>query len=576
MGKIWLACCSCVGYPEIQREVEAREASAQILRVADLAALGRMVEAFVRSSGSISVALRGGCDEGLLRTVADLAHNEGVRQVVVVLDDLDPGFIAQLFQAGATEVIAGSGDAPNASENRECPETGHHITGGRAAPPRDDVRLAAGSDAATRQAAQTRTAPASPAEAAPCTVGRYQFVDDLDEPDACRADDLGGRVASLGAPASSARGRAGDGVPPGERHAGGTAEGVGTGGDSLEERVQLRDDAPAVCGAASVTPETMRAGNYPARPADAAAWPDRVAPPGCVPVPRGETSQAGGDAQQARLVVLVAGRGGCGKTTLAAAMALRAAALELRTAVLDLDLMFGNLATLLGVEEPHDAATLVAPARAGRLEEADIVRASMRVAPGLTVWGPVRAPEHAELMGAPVEQLIRVMRSEADLIIVDTSAYWSDAVAAAVAACDRCLVLGDARTGSVAAAERVIDLAARIGVPRTKMASVFNRFSAHDASEDAASRFEFTTALGLKGRIADGGSELAGLAALGHLDTAVEHPGTFRTSVCEFTDLLLRELGCSILAGAEIPEVAPAAERPRIRLPWKHGGGGTA
>ena len=116
-----------------------------------------------------------------------------------------------------------------------------------------------------------------------------------------------------------------------------------------------------------------------------------------------------------------------GKSTIVATMAHTSSLLGLRAAVLDLDLMFGNLYDLLGADTPHDMATLIEPSAAGTLAESDIVAASMRVASGVTLWGPVAAPEQAELMARPVELLLDVLRRESDVVLVDTSVFWGDA-----------------------------------------------------------------------------------------------------------------------------------------------------
>ena len=65
-------------------------------------------------------------------------------------------------------------------------------------------------------------------------------------------------------------------------------------------------------------------------------------------------------------------------------------------------------------------AALIEPAAAGALTEPDIVATSMRVAPGVTLWGPVAAPEQAELMARPVELLLDVLRRESDVVFIDT------------------------------------------------------------------------------------------------------------------------------------------------------------
>ena len=254
-------------------------------------------------------------------------------------------------------------------------------------------------------------------------------------------------------------------------------------------------------------------------------------------------------------------------------MAHTSSLLGLRAAVLDLDLMFGNLYDLLGVDAPRDMAALIEPSAAGALTEPDIVATSMRVAPGVTLWGPVAAPEQAELMARPVELLLDVLRRESDVVFIDTSVFWGDAVAAAVAASDRCLVVGDAAVSSAASASRVIELAGRVGVPRTRMSAVFNRFGARGADEDVAMRFEIACALSSKIRIADGGQDLAALMAFGRADEAVGQTSAFATSMREATREMLVELGCAVGPWSDmVADRATRTERPRIRLPWSREG----
>ena len=299
------------------------------------------------------------------------------------------------------------------------------------------------------------------------------------------------------------------------------------------------------------------------------------APASPVPAPSAPAPAADALAPSHRAPVIcaVSGSGGCGKSTIVAVMAHAASLLGLRAAVLDLDLMFGNLYDLLGVDAPHDMATLIEPSAAGALTESDIVAASMRVAPGVTLWGPVAAPEQAELMARPVELLLDVLRRESDVVFVDTSVFWGDAVAAAVAASDRCLVVGDAAVSSATSASRVIELASRVGVPRTRMSAVFNRFGARGADEDVAMRFEIACALSSKIRIADGGQDLAALMAFGRADEAVGQTSAFATSVREATREMLVELGCAVGPWSDIvADRATRTERPRIRLPWSREG----
>ena len=349
--------------------------------------------------------------------------------------------------------------------------------------------------------------------------------------------------------------------------------------DGLDE-VEGFAGASEPCAAASLASEPQP--GQPAMPAwaqhvTAAGETGMLSPASVLPVPAPSAPALSVDAsipsRRAPVVCTVSGSGGCGKSTIVATMAHAASLLGLRAAVLDLDLMFGNLYDLLGVDAPHDMATLIEPSAAGALAEPDIVAASMRVAPGVTLWGPVAAPEKAELMARPVELLLDVLRRESDVVFVDTSVFWGDAVAAAVAASDRCLVVGDAAVSSATSASRVIELASRVGVPRTRMSAVFNRFGARGADEDVAMRFEIACALSSKIRIADGGQDLAALMAFGRADEAVGQTSAFATSMREATREMLVELGCAVGPWSDmVADRATRTERPRIRLPWSREG----
>lgn len=285
----------------------------------------------------------------------------------------------------------------------------------------------------------------------------------------------------------------------------------------------------------------------------------------------GDTAEASGDRHAAPLVVAISGRGGCGKSTITVAMAWWAAHMGLKAAVVDLDLMFGNLYELMGAERVCDLAGLVAADGSPACTRPAIEATAMRIAPGLTLWGPCTAPEQAELLSVPSEQLIEVLRREADVIFADTSVFWGDAAASAVSRCDRCLVIGTGGVSDGESAARAVALAARIGVPKTRMTCVFNRFGAPGCDEERALRFEMAVALRSRMRIADGGSYVSDLLAYGRIGDLLVTPGAFSRDIQARTYELLKELGCPLEAWDERHRVAGAIDqrRSRIRLPWK-------
>ena len=546
MKAIWLACCACGDYGLLQREVEGRDAGAQVLRVGDLDGLVSMARAFPSRRGAAIIAAALFDAEDVRKTVARLTAEGRVSRVVVLIETLDPSDIERLFRAGATEVIAARSICGNGRAGEGTVDCDRCLT----IEPDAFVDREPGAPRATRG----------------------PRVDDCGKAEAehgrCPRDPL-------------AYDEVGEPVPYGEDLLAvdmGYVHGVSL-VDELDE-VEGFAGAGEPCAAASLASEPQP--GQPAMP----AWAQRVtaagetgmlSPASVSPVPAPSAPSLSADAsipsRRAPVVCAVSGSGGCGKSTIVATMAHAASLLGLRAAVLDLDLMFGNLYDLLGVDAPHDIATLIEPSAAGALAEPDIVAASMRVAPGVTLWGPVAAPEKAELMARPVELLLDVLRRESDVVFVDTSVFWGDAVAAAVAASDRCLVVGDAAVSSATSASRVIELASRVGVPRTRMSAVFNRFGARGADEDVAMRFEIACALSSKIRIADGGQDLAALMAFGRADEAVGQTSAFATSVREATREMLVELGCAVGPWSDmVADRATRTERPRIRLPWSREG----
>lgn len=542
MKAIWLACCACGDYGLLQQEVEGRDAGAQVLRVGDLDGLVSMARAFPSRRGAAIIAASLFDTKDVREAVARLTAEGRVSRVVVLIEALDPSDIEGLFRAGATEVIAAHSICGSGHVGEGAVDSDWGVS------PEPDVFV-------DREPGAPRAT-------------RGPRVDDYGKAEAEHVRRPPGPLACGDVGASVPYGEDLLAVDMGYVHGVSLADGL----DEVEGLVA--GDGPHV-DVTEESPVPPLQFEQPAVPAwtqhlGAAGETGTLPPTSSAPAPLADTAST---SHRAPVICAVSGSGGCGKSTIVATMAHAASLLGLRAAVLDLDLMFGNLYDLLGADAPHDMATLIEPSVAGALAEQDVVAASMRVAPGVTLWGPVAAPERAELMARPVELLLDILRRESDVVLIDTSVFWGDAVAAAVAACDRCLVVGDAAVSSATSAARVIELASRVGVPRTRMSAVFNRFGARGADEDVAMRFEIACALSSKIRIADGGQDLAALMAFGRADEAVGQTSAFATSVREATREMLVELGCAVGPWSDmVADRATRTERPRIRLPWSREG----
>lgn len=542
MKAIWLACCACGDYGLLQQEVEGRDAGAQVLRVGDLDGLVSMARAFPSRRGAAIIAASLFDTKDVRETVARLTAEGRVSRVVVLIEALDPSDIEGLFRAGATEVIAAHSICGSGHVGEGAVDSDWGVS------PEPDVFV-------DREPGAPRAT-------------RGPRVDDYGKAEAEHVRRPPGPLACGDVGASVPYGEDLLAVDMGYVHGVSLADGL----DEVEGLVAGDGPHVDVTAESPVPPLPFEQSAGPAwtQHLGAAGETGTLPPTSSAPAPLADTAST---SHRAPVICAVSGSGGCGKSTIVATMAHAASLLGLRAAVLDLDLMFGNLYDLLGADAPHDMATLIEPSVAGALAEPDVVAASMRVAPGVTLWGPVAAPERAELMARPVELLLDILRRESDVVLIDTSVFWGDAVAAAVAACDRCLVVGDAAVSSATSAARVIELASRVGVPRTRMSAVFNRFGARGADEDVAMRFEIACALSSKIRIADGGQDLAALMAFGRADEAVGQTSAFATSVREATREMLVELGCAVGPWSDmVADRATRTERPRIRLPWSREG----
>lgn len=523
MREVWIACCTDEGGALVYDEILKRDPTAQVLRVCDVDTLRSMVAAFTQVAGVI-IRLHGLPFLDVERSVEEISRVAHVGRVVIMVDAAALSGSARLFQAGAAEVVAEHAVAPAAARvNRTDAE---------------------------------RVIPAS------CTHLGH--------------DDASGRQRAFVEAGSETR-PVGNAEPPGWARDEATAEPVEEAWSSQSTRAALSDHPAQAVQALS--PNQSAPSQEVEEPAPSSSAPgarsasdfgeEAYSQPAWQTQASREAQPAGG----APIITALSGRGGCGATTIIACMAYLAAEQGLRTAVVDLDLMVGNLYDVMGVEHLSDLGQLLAAAQTGRLDEDDLMRTAMRIGPNMTLWGPLALPEQAESMGPAVELLLGTLRGEADVVLVDTATSWSDAVAAAVAMSDRCLMIGSSAPSTVTSLTRIMELAARIGVPRTRMTSVFNRLGAPGCGEDDAMRFEVSVALGSRARVADGGNDVRELMSFGNTAALLDRPGPFSASLKALTRDVLLELGCSV---GEMTAPEPADPHARLRLPWHKVDGGAS
>lgn len=172
----------------------------------------------------------------------------------------------------------------------------------------------------------------------------------------------------------------------------------------------------------------------------------------------------------APIFTFASARGGVGKSSIAALSALALSSWGVDVALLDLDLAFGNLFSFFGLDGPVDIYGLL-----GNLENVEIKKAGKRIAENATLYGPCIKPEYAEACSSHIGSLLSQLCLVHDVVVVDGSTNWTDALAEAVQSSDRVCLVSDERAGAIGSLSRATGLSERLGVARTRIVRMINR-----------------------------------------------------------------------------------------------------
>ncbi|MGD9567368.1 MAG: AAA family ATPase [Sedimentibacter sp.] len=133
------------------------------------------------------------------------------------------------------------------------------------------------------------------------------------------------------------------------------------------------------------------------------------------------------------VITIFGAKGGLGKSTIAANLAVKLAEKRKKVALIDLDLQFGDLHIFLDIEPKDTITELVQDVITPNI---DSIRTYMAVhSSGVHLLCAPKSPEYAELISAEkIQSLLSLLRSYYDYVIVDTSPSFNDVTMTAIEA----------------------------------------------------------------------------------------------------------------------------------------------
>lgn len=192
-----------------------------------------------------------------------------------------------------------------------------------------------------------------------------------------------------------------------------------------------------------------------------------------------ESERAGGDttaaaAPSARVITVFSTKGGVGKTVISTNLAVALAKTGKRVILLDLDLQFGDVGIMLGLEPEHTVFEAVQNYE--RLDVAMIQGLLATHSSGVrALLAPVH-PEDAEAVTATrVTGLIGLLRQAADYVVIDTAPAFTDVILAALDETDVAYVVTMMDIASIKNTRISIQKLQQLGYRRGALRLVLNR-----------------------------------------------------------------------------------------------------
>jgi pilus assembly protein CpaE len=174
------------------------------------------------------------------------------------------------------------------------------------------------------------------------------------------------------------------------------------------------------------------------------------------------------------VVVVLGPKGGVGKTTVATNLATEFVRRGKRTLVIDLDLQFGDVGIVLGVEPERTIFDLVSAA--GRLDGERLEGFLGHSADGVHVLlAPVRPDQAEAVTSERLTEILGVARNGFDVVVIDTPPAFTSTTITAIDHAQHAVMVGTLDLAGLKNAKVGAETLTLMGFPSDKVTTLLNR-----------------------------------------------------------------------------------------------------
>lgn len=180
-----------------------------------------------------------------------------------------------------------------------------------------------------------------------------------------------------------------------------------------------------------------------------------------------------GYVQTPKIVSVLSGKGGVGKSLIAVNLATGLKKMHKKVVVIDLDLMFGDVASLLNVKVKETIYHVVQ--ELNKLDGESILPYLSISENGIYILSAPVRPEQSEIItGKHIEKILRLLKENFDYIIVDTPAMLTDPVLA-LESSDLMLLVNTLNVPVIKHNKTILEIMNSLNYPPEKIRLILNR-----------------------------------------------------------------------------------------------------